>query len=79
MKTFDLKLDFIHIFFCIIEFKIKIYINIYYGNINNCPKRFACHLINYIQNKRPKGPHIVHLSTICHLFEELAKANIFID
>ena len=30
-------------------------------------------------NKRPKGPHIVHLSTICHLFEESAKANIFID
>ena len=21
-------------------------------------------------NKRPKGPHIVHLSTMCHLFEE---------
>ena len=30
-------------------------------------------------NKRPKGPHIVHLSTICHLFEESAKANIFVD
>ena len=29
-------------------------------------------------NKRPKGPHIVHLSTICHLFEESAKANIFV-
>ena len=30
-----------------------------------------------ILNKRPKGPHIVHLSTICHLFEESAKADIF--
>ena len=50
LKTFDLKLDFFHIFFfCIIEFKIKIYINIYYGNINNCPQMFACHLISYIQ------------------------------
>ena len=29
-------------------------------------------------NKRPKGPHIVHLSTMCHLFEELAKADIFV-
>ena len=33
----------------------------------------------YTCNKRPKGPHIVHLSTICHLFEESAKANIFVD
>ena len=22
---------------------------------------------NYTKNKRPKGPHIVHLSTMCHL------------
>ena len=29
-------------------------------------------------NKRPKGPHIVHLSTMCHLFEESAKADIFV-
>ena len=28
--------------------------------------------------KRPKGPHIVHLSTICHLFEESAKADLFV-
>ena len=25
-------------------------------------------------NKRPKGPHIVHLRTMCHLFEESVKA-----
>ena len=30
------------------------------------------------QYKRPKGPHIVHLSTMCHLFEESAKADIFV-
>ena len=29
-------------------------------------------------NKRPKRPHIVHLSTICHLFEKSAKADIFV-
>ena len=29
-------------------------------------------------DKRPKGPHIVHLSTMCHLFEESAKADIFV-
>ena len=29
-------------------------------------------------NKRPKGPHIVHLSTMCHLFEKSAKAYIFV-
>ena len=27
-------------------------------------------------NKRPKGPHIVHLSTMYHLFGELARAAI---
>ena len=27
-------------------------------------------------NKRPKGPHIVHLSTMCHLFDGLARAAI---
>ena len=27
-------------------------------------------------NKRPKGPHIVHLSKMCHLFDRLAKAAI---
>ena len=30
------------------------------------------------ENKRPKGPHIVHLSRMCHLFEESAKADIFV-
>ena len=35
------------------------------------------HLNTYI-NKRPKGPHIVHLSTMCHLFDRLARAVIFI-
>ena len=31
------------------------------------------------KNKRPKGPHIVHLmSTMCHLFEESVKADIFV-
>ena len=28
-------------------------------------------------NKRPKGSHIVHLSTICHLFKESARATNF--
>ena len=28
------------------------------------------------RNKRPKGPHIVHLSTMCHLFDGLARAAI---
>ena len=27
-------------------------------------------------NKRPKGPHIVHLSTMCNLFEESARATM---
>ena len=27
-----------------------------------------------LTNKRPKGPHIVHLSTMCHLFDGLARA-----
>ena len=27
-----------------------------------------------MMNKRPKGPHIVHLSTMCHLFDGLARA-----
>ena len=30
----------------------------------------------WTQNKRPKGPHIVHLSTMCHLFGGFAKAAI---
>ena len=34
---------------------------------------------NKIANKRPKGPHIVHLSTMCHLFEESARATIFVS
>ena len=29
-------------------------------------------------NKRPKGPHIVHLSTMCHLFDESVRAVILI-
>ena len=29
-------------------------------------------------NKRPKGPHIVHLSTIGHLFDRSARAEIFV-
>ena len=29
-------------------------------------------------NKRPKGPHIVHLSTMCHLFDRSARAAIFV-
>ena len=29
-------------------------------------------------SERPKGPHIVHLSTMCHLFDRLAGAAIFI-
>ena len=28
------------------------------------------------QTRGPKGPHIVHLSTMCHLFEESAKVDI---
>ena len=27
-------------------------------------------------NKRPKGPHIVHLSIMCHPFEDSAKVDI---
>ena len=30
-------------------------------------------------NKRPKGPHILHLSTMCQLLEESAKADIFVN
>ena len=36
------------------------------------------HLNKYI-NKRPKGPHIVHLSTMCHLFDRSARVVIFIN
>ena len=32
----------------------------------------------YIINKRPKGPHIVHLSTTGHLLEEYARAAILL-
>ena len=28
-------------------------------------------------NKRPKGPHIVHLSTMCHLFWEICQGGHF--
>ena len=34
------------------------------------------HIQGHKVNKRPKGPHIVHLSTMCHLFEESAKVDI---
>ena len=38
-----------------------------------------CTLKSYrLINKRPKGPHIVHLSTMCHLFEESAREAIFV-
>ena len=33
---------------------------------------------NWQKNKRPKGPHIVHLSTMCHLFEGSARTAIFV-
>ena len=36
-------------------------------NINTCRGPWVIMKIMYC-NKRPKGPHIVHLSTICHLF-----------
>ena len=29
-------------------------------------------------NKRPKGPHIVHLSTMCRLFDRSARTEIFV-
>ena len=29
-------------------------------------------------NKRPKGPHIMHLSTMCHLFDEFTRTAIFV-
>ena len=32
----------------------------------------------HLQNKRPKGPHIVHLSTMCHIFDRSARAAIFV-
>ena len=34
------------------------------------------HFRHNFVNKRPKGPHIVHLSTMCHLFGGLARAAI---
>ena len=34
--------------------------------------------LTYWHNKRPKGPHIVHLSTMCHLFEKSVKVDIFV-
>ena len=37
---------------------------------------YDCPLVH--QNKRPKGPHIVHLSTMCHLFYRSARAAIFV-
>ena len=36
------------------------------------------HPIQLASNKRPKGPHIMHLSTMCHLFEESAKVDIYV-
>ena len=46
---------------------------LYYNKIGPCPG--CCRTLEHFWvNKRPKGPHIVHLSTICHLFEESARA-----
>ena len=39
--------------------------------------RWVC-MPNMKWNKRPKGPHIVHLSTMCHLFDRSARAAIFV-
>ena len=33
--------------------------------------------LSLMVNKRPKGPHNVHLSTMCHLFGGLARVAIF--
>ena len=33
--------------------------------------------IKWLDDKRPIGPHILHLSTMCHLFEESARAANF--
>ena len=51
-----------------IYYKIKL-IFLVYSPIEECSRGTV--------NKRPKGPHIVHLSTMCHLFEKLAKADIY--
>ena len=38
-----------------------------------------CILVKNEKNKRPKGPHIVHLSTMCHLFDtRSAREAIFV-
>ena len=33
---------------------------------------------NNFLNKRPEGPHILHLSTMCHLFDGLARMAILV-
>ena len=38
--------------------------------------RFRLSATTLSLNKRPKGPHIVHLSTMCHIFGGLARAAI---
>ena len=44
--------------------------------------RFVCSALQFIphepRNKRPKGPHNVHLSTMCYLFDGSAKVAIFV-
>ena len=42
-----------------------------------CPSICLSVIPSRLQNKRPKGPHIVHLSTMCHLFERSAKGGHF--
>ena len=44
--------------------------------LNSWVGRYAIFGVMWLGNKRPKGPHIVHLSTMCHLFEESARAAI---
>ena len=41
------------------------------GGVGVSPRNFL--------NKRPKGPHIVHLSTMCHLLYRLGRAAIFVS
>ena len=40
--------------------------------------RISVHFIHryFTYNKRPKGPNIMHLNTMCHLFDRLARAAI---
>ena len=38
---------------------------------------YGADVISNYKQEAQKGPHIVHLSTMCHLFEESARAAIF--